>query len=60
MPATHKPEEKPKRADSRSPRGTGRIFQKQRSWYGQWEGLTRKLGAVRQPGSREGLTRGIG
>ena len=58
MPATRKPEE-PKRAGSRRPRGTGRIFQKHGSWYGQWEGLTRKLGPVRPPGNREGLTRGM-
>src|SRR5436305_5407483 len=44
---------------NRRPRGTGRIFQKHGNWYGQWQGLTRKLGAVRPPGSREGLTRGM-
>jgi integrase len=48
-----------KRADNRRPRGTGRIFQKHGSWYGQWRGLTRKLGPVRAPGSREGLTRAM-
>ena len=44
---------------NRRPRGTGRIFQKHGNWYGQWQGLTRKLGPVREPGSREGLTRGM-
>ena len=44
---------------NRRPRGTGRIFQKHGNWYGQWHGLTRKLGPVREPGSREGLTRAM-
>jgi integrase len=44
---------------NRRPRGTGRIFQKHGNWYGQWQGLTRKLGPVRPTGSREGLTRGM-
>ncbi|MGB0092410.1 MAG: hypothetical protein WBP81_07740 [Solirubrobacteraceae bacterium] len=44
---------------NRRPRGTGRIFHKHGSWYGQWHGLTRKLGPVRAPGSREGLTRAM-
>jgi hypothetical protein len=46
-------------APSRRPRGTGRIFEKHGSWYGQWAGLTRKLGPVRAPGSRNGLTRAM-
>jgi integrase len=45
--------------NSRRPRGTGRIFQKHGNWYGQWHGLTRKLGPVREPGSRQGLTRAM-
>ena len=45
--------------NNRRPRGTGRIFQKHGSWYGQWHGLTRKLGPVREPGSRQGLTRAM-
>ena len=44
---------------NRRPRGTGRIFQKHGNWYGQWHGLTRKLGPVREPGSRQGLTRAM-
>src|SRR5205085_5388763 len=44
---------------NRRPRGTGRIFQKHGSWYGQWHGLTRRLGPVRPPGSRDGLTRAM-
>jgi integrase len=44
---------------SRRPRGTGRIFEKHGSWYGQWSGLTRKLGPVRPPVSRQGLTRAM-
>jgi integrase len=59
MAAERKFEEAPKTAGSRRPRGTGRIFQKHGNWYGQWQGLTRKLGRVRPPGSREGLTRGM-
>jgi integrase len=45
--------------NNRRPRGTGRIFQKHCNWYGQWHGLTRKLGPVREPGSRQGLTRAM-
>jgi hypothetical protein len=41
--------------------GTGSIFEKRNSWYGQWRVrnrmITRKLGPVRSPGSRDGLTR---
>jgi hypothetical protein len=59
MPAESKFEEEPSRAGNRRPRGTGRIFQKHGNWYGHWQGLTRKLGPVRPPGSREGLTRGM-
>ena len=47
----------PKRA-----RGTGSIYIKHGSWYGRWRdsagrGLNRKLGPVRRPGERDGLTR---
>jgi integrase len=59
MPADQKSEDEPRLAGSRRPRGTGRIFQKHGNWYGQWRGLTRKLGPVRAPGSRQGLTRGM-
>jgi hypothetical protein len=43
------------------PRGTGAVFEKGNRWYGQWylrgRLVKRSLGAVREPGSREGLTR---
>jgi hypothetical protein len=59
MPADDKSADEARLAGRRRPRGTGRIFQKHGNWYGQWQGLTRKLGPVRPPGSREGLTRGM-
>jgi integrase len=59
MPAVGKSDDESKRAGSRRPRGTGRIFEKHGSWYGQWAGRTRKLGPVRTPGSRQGLTRAM-
>ena len=41
--------------------GTGSIFEKRNAWYGQWRvrnrTITGKLGPVRSPGSRDGLTR---
>ena len=41
--------------------GTGTIFEKRNAWYGQWRVrsrvITRKLGPIRTPGSRDGLTR---
>lgn len=41
--------------------GSGSLFTRYGSWYGQWRSggrvVSRKLGAVREPGSREGLTR---
>src|SRR5487761_1836258 len=41
--------------------GTGSIFEKRNAWYGQWRvrnrTVTRKLGPLRTPGSRDGLTR---
>ncbi|MGO9973716.1 MAG: tyrosine-type recombinase/integrase [Solirubrobacteraceae bacterium] len=41
--------------------GTGSIFEKRNAWYGQWRvrnrTITRKLGPIRTPGSRDGLTR---
>jgi integrase len=41
--------------------GTGSIFEKRNAWYGQWRvrerTITRKLGPIRAPGSRDGLTR---
>ena len=46
---------------SRRPRGTGAVFQKGERWYGQWyvrgKLIKRSLGPVRQPGTREGLTK---
>ena len=60
MPATHKPEEKPKRADSRSPRGTGAHLPEAPQLV--WPVATASPGSSarsRQPGSREGLTRAM-
>jgi integrase len=41
--------------------GTGSIFEKRNAWYGQWRvrdrTITRKLGPIRTPGGRDGLTR---
>src|SRR5918994_3331328 len=41
--------------------GTGNLRVRRNSWYGQWwigdRRVQRKLGPVRQPGTREGLTR---
>jgi hypothetical protein len=41
--------------------GTGNLRIRRGSWYGQWwigdRRIQRKLGPVRQPGTREGLTR---
>jgi integrase len=49
------------RTRQRRPRGTGAVFEKGKRWYGQWylrgRLVKRSLGAVRQPGSRDGLTR---
>jgi integrase len=50
-------------AGPRRANGAGSIYIKHRSFYGRWTtadgGLAnRKLGAVRRPGTREGLTRG--
>jgi integrase len=45
----------------RRPRGTGAVFEKSNRWYGQWylrgRLVKRSLGPMRQPGSRDGLTR---
>ena len=50
-------------ATTRRANGAGSIYIKHGSFYGRWypvEGgqVNRKLGAVRRPGSRDGLTRG--
>ena len=41
--------------------GTGSIFEKRNAWYGQWRVrdrlVTRKLGPVRTPGARDGLSK---
>jgi integrase len=46
---------------SRRSYGTGRLHQKSGAWYGRWwidgHRVNRKLGPVRQPGSREGMTK---
>lgn len=51
-------------AQAVSPRrsyGSGSLFSKAGSWYGQWwvgeRRVKRKLGAVREPGTRDGLTK---
>ena len=50
-------------ADSKSKRtyGSGSVLVHRGSWYGRWRVggsyVKRKLGAIREPGSREGLTR---
>ncbi len=40
--------------------GTGQLYQRRGVWYGRWRTLegraNRRIGAVRQPGSRDGLT----
>lgn len=47
--------------NSRRSYGTGSIIKERGSWYGQWRVggrlVKRKLGPVREPGTREGLTR---
>jgi integrase len=49
------------RARQRRPRGTGAVVEKGNRWYGQWyvrgRLVKRSLGPMRQPGSRDGLTR---
>jgi integrase len=46
---------------NRRPRGTGEIFEKHDAYYGRWhvkgKKVLRKLGPVRKPGSRQGLTK---
>lgn len=46
---------------SRRPYGSGSVFEHRNAWYGQWRVggrlVKRKLGLMRQPGSRDGLTR---
>ena len=49
-------------ASARRIYGTGSIIEYRGAWYGKWRDpsgrqIKRKLGAIRQPGSREGLTR---
>ena len=50
-----------RRARQRRPRGTGAVVEKGNRWYGQWyvrgRLVKRSLGPMRQPGSRDGLTR---
>lgn len=52
-------QEKP--STSRRSYGTGNIFEKNGAYYGRWRiggrQVNRKLGSVRKPGTREGLTR---
>jgi integrase len=46
---------------TRRPYGTGTLYTKAGSWYGRWRAggrrINRKLGPVREPGTRDGLTR---
>ena len=60
MPAKETPE--PNRyGRSKRQYGTGSVFEKRNAWYGQWRvrnrTVTRKLGPIRTPGGRDGLTR---
>ena len=59
MPAQDLPSKPSSEAKRRY--GTGSIFEKRNAWYGQWRvrnrTVTRKLGPIRTPGSRDGLTR---
>ncbi len=45
------------------PHGTGSLFERYGSWYGQWlvrgKPVSRVIGPVRKPSSREGLTRSM-
>ena len=49
------------RGMSRRPYGAGTLYVKAGSWYGRWRiagrRVNRRLGPVRKPGTREGLTR---
>jgi integrase len=60
MAASETPEDEPRRPAKRR-YGTGSVFQKRTAWYGKWRvrdrQVTRKLGPIRAPGSRDGLTR---
>jgi len=60
MPADGIPATKPSSAGKRQ-YGTGSVFEKRNAWYGQWRvrnrTVTRKLGSIRTPGGRDGLTR---
>jgi hypothetical protein len=60
MPAEDLPSPRPSSAAKRR-YGTGSIFEKRSAWYGQWRvrnrTITHKLGPIRTPGSRDGLTR---
>ncbi len=53
----------PRKARSKGyrPHGTGGVVEKGNRWYGQWwvrgRRVKRSLGPVREPGTREGLTR---
>jgi integrase len=44
----------------RRPHGTGSVYEQGASWYGRWyqngKRVKRKIGPIRQPGSRDGLT----
>jgi integrase len=50
-----------KRKKGKRSYGSGSLFQYRGSWYGQWRVgnrlVKRKLGSVRKPGTREGLTK---
>ena len=46
---------------TKRPRGTGSLFVQRNAWYGQWwiggRQVRRKVGPLRNPGTREGLTK---
>src|SRR4051794_24073420 len=50
-----------RQSPSRRSYGTGQLYVKSGAWYGRWwidgQRVNRKLGAVREPGTREGLTK---
>lgn len=60
MPADGLAHNRPSRGEKRQ-YGTGSIFVKRNAWYGKWRvrdrQVMRKLGPIRQPGTRDGLTR---
>lgn len=60
MAAGETSEDEPRRPSKRR-YGTGSVFERRNAWYGKWRvrdrQVTRRLGPIRAPGSRDGLTR---